>query len=88
MDPTLLTNKTIEMKRTFTGSILVVLLSAAPLLLPGQNPPAPNWGDEPAGSHSPIGGGASLGGGLFTLLAFAAGYGSRKVYQARKRILE
>jgi hypothetical protein len=76
------------MKRNVTGFIFVLLLSAAPLLLAGQNPPAPNWGNDPYGSSSPVGGGASLGGGLVTLLALAAGYASRKIYTHRKRILE
>ncbi len=76
------------MKRLLTGCLLGLLLTAAPPLLDGQNPPAPNWGNDPSGGNSPVGGGASLGGGIVTMLVLAAGYGTRRVYQHRKRILE
>ena len=66
----------------------VLVLTMAPSLLSGQNPPLPNEGNDPGGTNSPIGGGASLGGGLITMVALALGYGTRKIYNSRKRIME
>ncbi len=65
-----------------------LVLMMAPSLLSGQNPPLPNGGNDPGGTNSPIGGGASLGGGLITMVALAVGYGTRKIYNSRKRIME
>ena len=76
------------MKSKVTGSIIILLLALAPLLMSGQNPPSPNWGNDPGNGNNPIGGAAPIGGGLVTMLVLAAGYGSRKLYSNRKRILE
>lgn len=55
-----------------------VLISGVAL---GQ-PPVP--GEQGGSGNSPAGGGAPLVGGLGILLALAAGYGAKKVYDARK----
>ena len=50
----------------------------------------PMPGEDPSGSgtNPPVGGYAPVGSGLVILLALGAGYGSRKVYQARKKLVE
>jgi hypothetical protein len=40
-----------------------------------------------AGS-APVGGAAPIGGGLIILLSLAIGYGARKIYNARKKVLD
>ena len=39
-------------------------------------------------NNAPVGGYAPVGSGLVILLALGAGYGTKKVYDARKKILE
>jgi hypothetical protein len=65
-----------------TASILIV-----PMFLSAQ--PAP-WDPTIGGGEGnyPVGGGAPIGGGLIIMLALAAGYGTKKVYDARKKVLE
>jgi hypothetical protein len=50
----------------------------------------PMPGTDPSGDpgNSPVGGYAPVGSGLVILLALGAGYGTKKVYDARKKILE
>jgi len=50
----------------------------------------PMPGDDPSGGgiNPPVGGYAPIGSGLVILLALAAGYGSKIVYNARKKLLE
>jgi hypothetical protein len=50
----------------------------------------PQPGIDPSGdgSNAPVGGYAPIGSGLVILLALGAGYGSKKVYDARKKLLE
>jgi hypothetical protein len=47
-------------------------------------------GDDPSGGgvNPPVGGYAPIGSGLVILLALGAGYGSKLVYNARKKLLE
>jgi hypothetical protein len=46
--------------------------------------PPPGGGGHGSNENDPVGGGAPLIGGLSILLALAAGYGARKVYNARR----
>jgi hypothetical protein len=50
----------------------------------------PMPGGDPSGSgeNAPVGGYAPVGSGLVILLALGAGYGSKKVYDARKKLEE
>lgn len=50
----------------------------------------PMPGGDPSGdpNNPPVGGYAPVGSGLVILLALGAGYGTKKVYDARKKILE
>ena len=62
---------------TFTVSLNSVLSQP----MPGGDPSG--GGDNP-----PVGGYAPIGSGLIILLALGAGYGSKKVYDARKKLVE
>jgi hypothetical protein len=68
-------------------AILLVIL--VPVILTAQPMPwDPGIG---GGSGNPVGGapggGAPIGGGLIILLSLAIGYGTRKIYEARKKVL-
>jgi hypothetical protein len=52
----------------------------------GDPPPPPDPGSE--GDTDPSGGGASIGGGLLVLLSLSAGYGLKKLYNARRKLDE
>lgn len=64
---------------TFT----VALNSLLAQPMPGGDPSG-NGGDN----YLPVGGTAPIGSGLIILLALGAGYGSKKVYNARKKLEE
>ncbi len=59
--------------------LVPVILSAQPL------PYDPGIGGGTA--SNPVGGGAPIGGGLLIMLSLAIGYGTRKIYEARKKVL-
>jgi hypothetical protein len=66
-------------------AILLVIL--VPVILSAQPMPYdPSIGGG-AGS-APVGGGAPIGGGLIILLSLAFGYGSKKIYDVRKKVLD
>jgi hypothetical protein len=48
------------------------------------------WGSgAPSGGNTPVGGGgAPIGSGMVLLIVMAAGYGGKKVYDARKKLAE
>lgn len=50
--------------------------------------PMPGGDPSSGGNNAPVGGYAPVGSGLVILLALGAGYGTKKVYDARKKILE
>lgn len=50
--------------------------------------PMPGGDPSGGGTNPPVGGYAPIGSGLIMLIAMAAGYGTRKIYNARKKILE
>ena len=59
--------------------LVPVILSAQPL----PYDPGVGGGDF----YNPVGGGAPIGGGLLIMLSLAIGYGTRKIYEARKKVL-
>jgi len=61
----------------------VLMISGFSLL--AQAPPTPPA--EANGGGGPVGGGAPIGSGLVLLIALAAGYGGKKVFDFRKREL-
>jgi hypothetical protein len=54
----------------------------------GQFPPPPPSGDKGGNNNGVPGGGAPIGSGMVLLISLAAGYGAKKVYQAKKRLTE
>ncbi len=53
-----------------------------------QFPPPPPLGDKGGNNNGVPGGGAPIGSGMVLLISLAAGYGAKKVYQAKKRLTE
>ena len=69
----------------------LVLIIAVFLLVPlttvfADLPPDPGGG--PGSGDLPVGGGAPIGGGLIILMVLSAGYGAKKIYDARNKILD
>lgn len=64
--------------------LFVVLL---PVLLTAQPQP---WDPSIGGGagSTPVGGGAPIGGGLLIMLSLAIGYGTKKIYDVRKKVLD
>jgi hypothetical protein len=67
------------MKKILT---LTAILMISGFSLLAQAPPTPP--ENAGGSGGPVGGGAPIGSGVVLLIAMAAGYGGKKVYNARK----
>ncbi|MHC1775014.1 MAG: hypothetical protein AB9834_06315 [Lentimicrobium sp.] len=69
--------------------IIVASLIIAPLAFSFAQPqPGNNSGGTPVGGE-PIGGGtAPIGGGITILLTLAAGYGAKKVFDAKNKLVE
>ncbi|MBN2175837.1 MAG: hypothetical protein JW731_17030 [Bacteroidales bacterium] len=67
--------------------LAIAFVILVPVILSAQPQPwDPAWnGGEGA---YPVGGGAPIGGGLLILLSLAIGYGSKKIYEARKKVLD
>ncbi|MCD4745889.1 MAG: hypothetical protein K8R58_06280 [Bacteroidales bacterium] len=73
--------------KTITKIIAVLLLTVTPFILTAQAQP---WNSGIVGSEgtNTVGGGAPITGGFLILLSLGIGYGAKKVYDYRKRILE
>jgi hypothetical protein len=75
-----------DMKKAI--QILVILfVILVPVILSAQ--PLPY--DEGIGGGTggaPTGGGAPIGGGLLIMLSLAIGYGAKKIYDIRKKVLD
>ncbi|MCD4745813.1 MAG: hypothetical protein K8R58_05900 [Bacteroidales bacterium] len=69
--------------RLFT---LLCLIMLTPILLNSvfaQDPPHP--GGDPTSGENPVGGGASISGGIIILFTLGAGYASKKIYDVKKK---
>jgi len=75
--------------RIFVLTLFVLVLIVPPTSVFAQDPPPPPppGGGHGAGGSQIPGGGAPIGSGLVLLIAMAAGYGGKKVYNFRKRKL-
>jgi hypothetical protein len=71
------------MKRKFRFLIMAAFMVIAPLLMFAQQPPHPNGGFDPGAGNGPVGGGATIGSGLFILLAMGLAYAAHKYYIIR-----
>ena len=78
------------MKKAIRLLTIAVLVSAAFLLVNTlMAQPMPGGDPSGGGGGTPVGGYSPVGSGIVMLLALAASYGSRKIYNARKKkILE
>jgi hypothetical protein len=67
--------------------LVIAIIILVPVILSAQ--PLP-WDPGVGGGNggAPVGGGAPIGGGLIILLSLAIGYGTRKIYEARKKVLD
>ncbi|MCD4744926.1 MAG: hypothetical protein K8R58_01350 [Bacteroidales bacterium] len=74
------------MKKVIKLLVIAVFLLTAPVCLLAQTPPHPNGGSAPGGGNTPVGGGAPIDGGLSIMLILGAAYGSKKIYNARKKV--
>jgi len=76
----------IDMKKIIQISVIVFVL-LVPVILSAQ--PLPYGGDGGGGGEgaTPVGGGAPIGGGLLIMLSLAIGYGARKFYSIRKKVM-
>jgi hypothetical protein len=75
------------MKKIIRNIIVSSFLICSPLFMNNifaDQPPNPGGG--PGSGDEPVGGGAPIGSGLFVMLSLAATYGSKKVFDARKRL--
>ena len=67
--------------------IAVLIIVLIPIIMFAQ--PLPYDGGIGGGTGgNPVGGGAPIGGGLLIMLSLAIGYGSKKIYDARKKVLD
>ena len=76
------------MKKIIVSSITILMFICTPLLMNNvfaDLPPDPGSGG-PGEGDLPVGGGAPIGGGLIIMAAMAAGYCTKKLYDARKRL--
>jgi len=76
------------MKKRFVriaGTLLMVMIGSA--VFAQDPPPPPNGGHGQSGNQQP-GGSAPIGGGIALLIGLAAMYGSKKVFDARKKLME
>jgi hypothetical protein len=74
------------MKKVFQ-ILAIVIVILVPVILTAQPMPY----DQTIGGGSgqgPVGGGAPIGGGLLIMLSLAIGYGTRKIYEIRKKVLD
>ena len=72
------------MKKILMISIVLMLSGFSLLAQAPPNPPG-----DAGGSGGPVGGGgAPIGSGIVLLITLAAGYGGKKVFDARKKLAE
>ena len=66
--------------------LAIVLVVMLPMLLTAQPQP---WDPGVGGGEgaAPVGG-APIGGGLLIMISLAIGYGAKKIFSARKKVLE
>ena len=77
------------MKKAIINLIITGLLVVVPVIITCASAPPPPPPPTGPGSDIPIGGGAApIGSGLIMLISMGAAYGAKKVYNARKRLVE
>ncbi len=79
------------MKKRIIQVIVAGAFTIAPLFMFGQPAPGTQGNGQTLVGGDPIGGGggtAPIGGGIVLLLSMAAGYGMKKVFDARNKVEE
>lgn len=77
------------MRKKIIQLMLIAGITFATFAVNAQSPPPPPAGGHGQNTNQPNnGGGAPIGSGLTILLALGAGYGGKKLYDARKKIEE
>ena len=72
--------------KIFVLTLFVLVLIVPPTSVFAQDPPPPPPGaGHGAGGSQVPGGGAPIGSGMVLLIAMAAGYGGKKVYDFKKQ---
>ncbi|MDK2910942.1 MAG: hypothetical protein PWR20_2510 [Bacteroidales bacterium] len=69
----------------FAGSLMFIIASSAVF---AQDPPPPPGGGHGQNTNQTPGGSAPIGSGIALLLSMAGLYGGKKVYDARKKLME
>ncbi|GAB4325827.1 MAG: hypothetical protein Kow00127_18580 [Bacteroidales bacterium] len=67
--------------------LAILLVVMVPVILSAQPLPYDQTIGGGAGS-TPVGGGTPIGGGLIIMLSLAIGYGTKKIYDLRKKVLD
>ncbi len=77
------------MKKMFRFVVFIIYLIMVSMVrqVAAQPSPNQNGNGNPVGGD-PIGGGASIGGGIAILMILGLGYGAKKLYDVRKRPLD
>lgn len=78
------------MKSSLKKVLVVATLVCIPIFTFAQPQPPnnANGGPAPGSGNTPVGGSAPIGGGIALLISLAALYGSKKVFDARKKLME
>ena len=75
-----------DMKKVIQILVLLIVVLVPVILTAQPHPYDPSIGGGTGGA--PAGGGAPIGGGLLILLSLAIGYGTKKIYNMRKKVLD
>jgi hypothetical protein len=77
------------MKKVILNLIISGLFVVVPVIIASASSPPPPPPPGGGGGSTPIGGGAApIGSGLVILISMGAAYGTKKVFDARKRLEE
>ena len=76
------------MRKNIIKLMLIAGIAFTTFAVNAQSPPPPPAGGHGQTGNQPNGGGAPIGSGLAILLALGAGYGGKKLYDARKKLEE
>ena len=69
--------------KLFLATLFFLMLSFMSF---ADQPPDPGGGG-PGGGDDPVGGGSPVGGGIIVMLTLSVGYGIRKIYCMREKLL-
>ncbi|MEJ5302015.1 MAG: hypothetical protein HPY80_05800 [Bacteroidales bacterium] len=78
------------MKSIIKKVLVIAILACLPIFTFAQPQPPNNspGGGAPGSGNTPVGGSAPIGSGIALLISLAAMYGSKKVFDARKKLME